>query len=70
LAVGKEMATIGKTISSNTVRHIKKISAAAFAVFLASLAVYALGYKFILLNYAHSKPNLHREMPKGKVEWR
>jgi methyl-accepting chemotaxis protein len=61
LAVGKEIATIGKAINSNTVRHIKKIAAAAFAIVMASIAVCALGYKFILLSPANSK---------GKAGWR
>jgi hypothetical protein len=80
LAVGKEMTTIGKTINSNTVRYIKKIAAAAFAVFLASIAVYTIGYKFIL-----SKPveqGILKKIPEykggpakrltvsGKIEWR
>jgi methyl-accepting chemotaxis protein len=80
LAVGKEMATIGKTINSNTVRHIKKIAAAAFTVFLASIAVYALGCKFILPRHINS--DILREKSKGsgglakrltvigKVEWK
>jgi hypothetical protein len=55
LAVGKEMATIGKAINGNTIRHIKKIAAAAFTIVMASITVCALGYKFILLSPANSE---------------
>jgi methyl-accepting chemotaxis protein len=55
LVVGKEMATIGKAINSNTVRHTKKIAATAFTVVMASIAVCVLGYKFILLSPVNSE---------------
>jgi methyl-accepting chemotaxis protein len=67
LAVGKEMAAIGKTINSNTVRHIKKIAAVALAVFFASIAVYTIGYKFIL-SKAIEKGILKKRYPNVKPD--
>jgi methyl-accepting chemotaxis protein len=66
LFIGNEMTTIEEVIESNTVRQIIIIAVIALAILLASVAVNAVSYKFILLRPINSATDMLREISEGE----
>jgi methyl-accepting chemotaxis protein len=49
LSIGKDMTTIEEIINANIVKYIKRMAVITFAILLASVILFGLGYKFFNL---------------------
>jgi methyl-accepting chemotaxis protein len=66
LFIGNEMTSIHAVIAHNTSREFRLITIIAVVFLLASIAVNALGYQFILLRPINSTTGILREISEGE----
>jgi methyl-accepting chemotaxis protein len=66
LFIGNEMTAIQKVIAGNTTRQVEIIAVIAIIILLASVAVNALGYKFILLRPIKATTGMLMEISEGE----
>jgi methyl-accepting chemotaxis protein len=66
LFIGTEMTTISKAITENIINQVKIIAVIAVIILLASVAVNALTYKFILLKPINSATVMLKEISEGE----
>jgi methyl-accepting chemotaxis protein len=64
--IGNEMTAIGNVIADNTTKEIKIIAFIASALLLASIAVNAISYKFILIRPINSAAGMLKEIAEGE----